>query len=457
MDSMSALDASFVYLENETQHLHIGSATVFEGPAPDAKEIRDHVASRLDLVPRYRQKLRFVPFALGRPVWVDDPDFDLDYHVRRTALASPGGRAELHDLMGRIVSQPLDLDRPLWELWVAEGLADDRWALLAKIHHCMVDGVAANDLFASLLDVSPDAPRRERRPWSPASAPPPWRLATDALLETMREPGEALARVGTSISSPARTLKRLADFADGLSTFGGFGQTEVESSLNGPLGAHRRWRTIDMSLDDVRKIRAAHGGTVNDVVLAAVTRGFRDLLIARGEPVEGRCVRSLVPVSVRTEAEHGHFDNRIAAMFVDLPVGIEDPVERLGTLRADMEERKAHHQTAPSIVLNALTDHTPPPIFALTLKTLFRLEQHAVQTVTTNVPGPQQTLYLAGRAMHAAYPYVPLFGSVRIGVAVYSYAGQLGFGVSGDYETVRDIDVLASGIGDGFDALLRTC
>lgn len=456
MDAMSAQDATFLYLEDEFNHMHIAVVAVFEGPPPAAAEVEEMIASKLDRVPRYRQRVRFVPFDLGRPIWVDDLRFDLAYHIRHTALPEPGNREQLNTLVGRVMSQKLDRGRPLWELWVVEGLEDGQWVMLSKTHHCLVDGVAGSDLMAVLLDRAAEVKYREAKPWTPARRRSGLALVSQSLLEGLRRPQAGLQFVSRSVSAPRRALRELASFAEGLSTFRSLSSSELESSLNGPIGPHRRWRRAVTTIADIKKIRSVHGGTVNDVVLSAITGGFRTLLLSRGEPVEGRAVRSLVPVSVRRDDERGAFNNRVAAVFIDLPVGISDPVERLLAVRGAMDELKEHHQAEASETLLSLSGFSPPALLALGARLFAKLEQHVVQTITTNVPGPKQPLFAAGRRMLNAYPFVPLAGSVRLAIAIFSYAGTVHFGVTGDYETASDIDVLASGIDRGIAELLET-
>jgi WS/DGAT/MGAT family acyltransferase len=454
MDRLSFTDASFLYVENEVNHMHIAVVALFEGPPPHADEFESMIASKLHLVPRYRQKVRFVPFDAGQPVWSDDQHFNLGYHVRHTALPKPGSDEQLRTLVGRVMSQQLDRAKPLWELWVVEGLSEGRWAILSKTHHCMVDGVAGSDLLSLLMDESPDSDHPLAEPWTPAPRPTALSLLTDAVIDGIKTPSEGLSALRQVVTAPTRVLENLAEIGDGLSTFRRFMGSEVESSLNGPIGPHRRWHWAETNLAEIKRIRSALGGTVNDVVLAAITNGFRELMLARGEPVEGRCVRTLVPVSLRREDQHGEFNNRVSAMFAELPMDLDDPVERLRSLHEQMGDLKEHHQAAAAESLTSLSGFAPPALLALGARLLAGVEQHAVQTVTTNVPGPQRTLYAAGRRMLTAYPYVPLAGSVRIGVAIFSYAGDLTFGITGDWETTADIEILAKGIEAGISELL---
>jgi WS/DGAT/MGAT family acyltransferase len=455
MDALSPQDSSFLFIENEINHMHIAVVAIFEGPRPTGDEIEEMISSKLDRVPRYRQKVRFVPFDLGQPIWVDDESFDLNFHIRHTALPSPGGEEQLFTLVGRVMSQKLDRARPLWEIWIVEGLDDDRWAMISKTHHCLVDGVSGSDLMSVLLDDSRDAAHPDAHDWKPSRKPGVLSLMAHSLSDNWRLPREGLRAFGRVAATPRRALRALGDFGDGLSTFRRLSNTPLEGSLNGPIGAHRRWRSARTTLADIKRIRQAHGGTVNDVVLAAIALGFRSLLIARGETVEGMRVRSMVPVSVRREEERGTFNNRVSAVFVDLPVDIENPASCLEAVREEMDRVKAHHQSDAAETLSTLTGYSPPALLALGARLVADVEQHSLQTVTTNVPGPREPLFAAGRQMLAAFPYVPLFGSVRIAVAIFSYAGQLTFGVTGDYEGAPDIHILTDGIEHALSRLLE--
>jgi diacylglycerol O-acyltransferase len=452
-NTMSPLDASFLHIENDKAHMHIGSVAIFEGPAPSYDDIRAMVAAKLSLVPRYRQKVRFVPLGLGRPVWVDDPHFNLTYHVRQTALPTPGGNEELRNLVGRVMSQQLDRSKPLWEMWVVEGLDAGRWALLSKVHHCMVDGVSGTDLLAVMLDQerSPAPPPSEA--WQPRPEPSSMQILGTALVERAISPYEMLRSARATTRAPREVASRLYQATRGLVAMRGLIRS-AQSSLNGPVGPHRRWVWARSQLRDVKAVRAALGGTVNDVVLAVITNGFRELLISRGEPVEERTVRTMVPVSVRSQGERGTYNNRVSAMFAELPVGISDPRERLDSIRTQMEGLKESKQAVAGEVLTSLTGFAPPMLLSLGTRVFMRIPQRSLNTVTTNVPGPQFPLYAAGKRMLEAFPYVPLAGTVRIGIAIFSYDGSLNFGITGDFDSATDIEVLARGIENGMAELL---
>ena len=455
METMSALDASFLHVEDAVSHMHMGSVGIFEGPAPPQDVVLAAVAGKLHLVPRYRQRVRFPPLALARPIWVDDSHFHLDYHVRRTALPAPGGDEELRNLVGRVMAQKLDRSKPLWEMWIAEGFGDDRWALVNKLHHCMADGVSGTDLLSVVFDVERRSRPAEIPPWAPAPQPSTPRIVGSALAHrATRTPYEAARSVWATARGPARAAGRAAEITRAVTSLRTLLRPPAGTSLNGPIGPHRRWAWARGRLADVKAIRTEYGGTVNDVVLAVITRGFRDLLLGRGEPVEDRVVRTMVPVSVRMPAEHGTYNNKVSAMFADLPVRIADPVERLATVRVQMQDLKESHQAVAGSTLTSLGGFAPAMLLALAGRVATRTPQHSVNTVTTNVPGPQHAIYLAGQRMLEYFPFVPLGGHVRIGVAIVSYDGALNFGVTGDYETAPDLQVLCDGIDAGIAELL---
>jgi diacylglycerol O-acyltransferase / wax synthase len=441
MERMSAQDASFLHIEDDTTPMHVGGVSIFEGPPPPFGEFQAMIASKLPLVPRYRQVVRFVPVALSRPVWVDDPHFNLSYHVRRTALPSPGGDGELKTLTARVMSQNLDRAKPLWEIWVVEGLDDNRWALLSKVHHCMVDGVASTDLMAVLFDAERE-PTRElpTDDWRPEPMPSEARLVAGALVDRIANPLAAAEALAGSLRAPRELAALVEQTATGMIRSAGIVRPPPASSLNGPLSPHRRWSWARGRLADVQLARKAHGGTVNDVVLAAITGGFRDLLEERGETTD-RVLRTMVPVSVRRPGERGTYNNRVSAMFAELPVGEPDPVARLQSITAQMAGLKDSKQAVAGEVLTSLSGFAPPMLLAL-------------NTGTTNVPGPQFPLYAAGRRLLESFPYIPLFAQVRLAVAIFSYDGGLYFGASGDYDSTPDIDVLCEGIERGLAQLV---
>jgi WS/DGAT/MGAT family acyltransferase len=450
---MSAQDAMFLYIEDANNPMHIGSVAIFEGPAPPYGDLVRMVARKIHLVPRYRQRVRFVPLQQGRPVWTDDPRFQVLYHVRHTAVPPPGGDDELRNLAGRILAQPLDRDRPLWEIWMVEGLADGRWAIASKTHHCMVDGVAGTDLLSVIFDTSPHPRPGPEVPWAPEREPSDLRLVGEAWVDRLVEPLRHLSALPPIVRAPLRDPRRALDVVTGLAgTWLLPRRTPLQ--LNGPIGPHRRWAWIKGSLAEVKEVRRTLGGTVNDVVLCAVTRGFRELLLNRGEPLDGRTVRTLVPVSVRTEAERNVLNNRVSGLFPDLPIDEEDPVPRLAEISRRMRALKESGQAEAGHVLIGLADLIPASSLAIAGRLGVSAPQRLVQTVTTNVPGPQTPLYVGGRRLLDYYPYVPIGGWLRLNVAVISYIGELNIGVTADYDSVPDLDVFCGGVERGLAELL---
>ncbi|HEY5077915.1 MAG TPA: wax ester/triacylglycerol synthase family O-acyltransferase, partial [Acidimicrobiia bacterium] len=390
---MSPLDASFLHIENAVSHMHIGSVAIFEGPVPAYEEFVAMVAGKLPAVPRYRQKVRFVPLDLGRPLWVDDPHFNLGYHLRHTALASPGGDRELRNLVGRVMSQQLDRHKPLWEMWMVDGLDHGHWALVSKVHHCMVDGVSGTDLLTVVLDAEPEPPPPMPDDWRAEPEPTDLRLVVDSIGALVASPYEQLRAARSVTRAPRQVLTQMGEVARGLRAWTGVVRPTPVSSINGPIGPHRRWDWARTTLADVKTVRRALGGTVNDVVLTVLTRGFRELLLAREEDVENRVVRTLVPVSVRTPGERGTYNNRVSAMIAELPVGLAAPAERLGAIRAQMDALKESKQAVAAEALTSLSGFAPSLLLALGTRVAMRIPQRNVNTVTTNVPGPQWRLF----------------------------------------------------------------
>jgi diacylglycerol O-acyltransferase / wax synthase len=457
MELLNPLDASFVDAEDQDTQTSfaIASIAIFEGPAPTYEEFVTAIGRRLPLVPLYRRKLRKVPLNLGSPVWVEDPNFDLRYHIRRTALPPPGGDEELRRLMGRVMTQRLDRDYPLWEYWFVEGLDQDRWALISKVHHCMVDGVSATDLYRVLFDTSrepaPPPPVEDRTvPPEPSGL----ELAARAVWDLARLPlrdGTAIQRL---LADPDTALRQAGDALRGLARMAGALWPAPGSSLTGPIGRQRRYTWARASLGDVKMIKRELGGTVNDVVLAAISSGFRTLLIARGEEPAPSMLPSLIPVSVRHQGEESLYDNRVSALVANLPVHIADPVERLAAVRTQLAELKQSKESTAGEAVVSLGRLTPFPLASMFVRLAFSLPQREIVTVTTNVPGPQQPLYALGRELVEIIPYVPIATRLRIGVSIFTYNGKVTFGLTGDYSTTPDIAVLARGIEDGIAELL---
>ncbi|MGW1992637.1 WS/DGAT/MGAT family O-acyltransferase [Embleya sp. NPDC001921] len=460
MDRLSAMDAGFYFVEDENVPMHVGCVLVFEGPVPAYGDVIRLFVSKLPDVPRYRQRVRTLPLHLGRPVWVDDDHFQILYHVRHTAVPAPGGADQVRNLAGRLFAQRLDLSKPLWEVWLVEGLAEGRWAIISKVHHCLIDGVAGTDLLQILLDwrehpepaepVDPD-------PWLPEPAPSTFDLIADGLRDAVAAPVKHLAAV-PALAREMRSGSELADIVRALAgSLPGTAHRLLETSagsLNGSIGPHRRWVWAASDIAEIKRVRKEFGGTVNDVILAAITRGFRDLLAARGELTTEQVVRSLVPVSVRSPRERNTLNNRLSAILVNLPVGEDDPVARLASVRAQMDDLKRSRQAAGADVLTGLGNFAAPTLLALGSRTALRFPQRFLQTLTTNVPGPRVPLYMLGRPLAEMYPYVPIASTMRISVGIFSYLDRVTFGINADFDAVPDVQVLADGIRAGFEELV---
>ncbi|HUG86410.1 MAG TPA: wax ester/triacylglycerol synthase family O-acyltransferase [Euzebya sp.] len=449
---MSVQDAAFLHIEDDVTPMHVGGVAIFEGPAPSHELLTSRIEANLALVPRYRQRVQLLPLNLGLPLWVDDQHFTLEYHLRRTAVPAPGGERELHRLVGRIISQHLDRARPLWEMWAVEGLEDGRWAIVSKVHHCMVDGVAATDLMSVLFESARDSRPAEVQPWEPEGGPGVLEVGRQSLAGALRPLG-SLRSIRATISAPGQALRDASQLVQASQPFVRLLRPAPRTSLNGPFSPHRRWMVARAPLEDLKQVSRSTGATLNDAVLAAIAGGFRDLLTARGEPLDGRVVRTLVPVSVRAETERGKLDNRVSAVFVDLPVGLDDPIARLTDIRRQMDGLKQSHGAVAGERLVQLAGFAPPMLAALSARLATRVPQYTINTATTNVPGPQHPLYFAGCRLLESSPLIPLVASVRIVVGIFSYDGALTVGVTGDYDHAPDIDVLCHGIEAGIAAL----
>ncbi|MBV9606932.1 MAG: wax ester/triacylglycerol synthase family O-acyltransferase [Solirubrobacterales bacterium] len=453
-DRLTGLDSSFLHLERDAAHMHVAGCSVFEGEAPAHDELIEAIESRLHLVPRYRQRLAFVPLGQGRPVWVDDPHFKVRYHVRHTALPRPGGDAELKRLAGRVFSQALDRSRPLWELWLVEGLAGDRFALLSKTHHALVDGVSGVDIATVLFDTSPEplpvaAPQHH---WVARPLPTPAQLLADALLERATVPAEVVRGVRAALRGPRTVAAKVGQALGSVGAVARTGlQTAPPSPFNVRIGPHRRFTWVRADLAEFKAIKNSLGGTVNDVVLAAVAGALGNYMRLHGQPTDGVELRAMVPVSIRADIERGALGNRVAAMWAALPVGITDPVARLHTLSEEMQDVKSSGQAVGAEILTRLSGFAPPTIMAQAAR--LQARQRLFNLVVTNVPGPQFPLYLLGRELEAIYPMVPLAENTALGIAILSYNGQLNFGLVADYDALADVEVLADELRASIEAL----
>jgi diacylglycerol O-acyltransferase len=450
---ISALDASFLHLEKAGARLHVASITVFDGPAPPYDELRELIESRLHRVPRFRQRLADVPLAQGRPVWVDDPHFNLRYHLRHAGLPAPGSEEQLKNLAGRLFAQRLDRTKPLWELWLVDGLRDGRFALIAKSHHALVDGVEAVDLTTVLFDTDPATPPpATAQRWTPRPLPTSAQLLGDALFERVTRPAE-LTRTARAV---VRTPRRLLNSArDGLQAMGALGFAGMRPApptpLNVKVGPHRRYTWVDAELAELQRVKDSLGGTVNDAVLAVVAGALGRFLRHRGVDTEGLALRALVPVLVRGEGHGRALGSEAAPMWVSLPVGIEDPVRQHAAIRDATAELTDAKGAIGARALTDLAGFAPPTIMSQAAR--LQQRQRFFNLVVTNVPGPQQPLYLLGRRLRTLYPVVPLAGGQALGVAVMSYDGRLGFGLLGDYDALADLDALADMLRTAIDAL----
>ncbi|HEY2601202.1 MAG TPA: wax ester/triacylglycerol synthase family O-acyltransferase [Thermoleophilaceae bacterium] len=456
---LTGLDASFLHLENGGAHMHVAGVMLFDGEPPDYEALVAATEARLHVVPRYRQKLAFVPLGQGRPRWVDDPHLNLRYHIRRTSLPKPGSEEQLRALAGRVFSQPLDRDKPLWEMWLVEGVEDGpdgpRFALFSKTHHALVDGISGVDIVSVIFDAAPEPPESlEDAPrWTPRPEPAQAQLLAEALVERATVPGE-IARSFRALWRTPRQLARAAGSSlvgVGAMAWAGL-RPPPPSPYNTEIGPHRRFAWVRASLDDVKAIKNALGGTVNDVVLAIVAGALGRHMARNGaDPVD--TLRALVPVSVRSEEERGALGNRVAAMMAPLPVSEDDPQRRLTTIAAAMQGVKRSGQAVGAQVLTELSGFAPPTLMAQGSRLVST--ERFFNLVVTNVPGPQFPLYLLGRELREIYPMVPLAKGQALGIAIMSYNGRMNFGLLGDWDALPDLDDLAGDLEDSLAELAR--
>jgi diacylglycerol O-acyltransferase / wax synthase len=424
--------------------MHVASVTLFEGDPPPYDDLLEGIERRLHLVPRYRQRLANVPLGQGRPKWVDDPHLNLRYHVRATALPAPGTEEELRAVAGRVFSQQLDRDKPLWELWLVDGLEGGRFALLAKTHHALVDGISGIDIVSVLFDVSPEpvAPADPGNRWLPRPLPTGAQLLGEALLERATVPGEVARSVRAVFRAPRRVLEGARDAAVGVGAMAWAGLNPAPPTpYNADIGPHRRFTWVRADLAQLKAIKNELGGTVNDVVLATVAGALGRHLRRRGQQTDGLELKAMVPVSVRSEIDQGALGNRVAAMMAPLPVWCQEPVARLDIVRERLKDLKAGGQVVGAQVLTELSGFAPPTIMGQASRLMSR--QRFFNLVVTNVPGPQFPLYLMGREMIETFPMVPLVKNQALGIALLSYNGHINFGLVGDFDLLWDLDELA--------------
>jgi diacylglycerol O-acyltransferase / wax synthase len=457
-DRLSALDSAFLHLEdNSTAHMHVASVMVFEGTAPSAQALVEHVLSRLHLVPRYRQRLAYVPLQQGRPVWVDDPYFNARYHIRHTALPKPADEQALKRLAGRLFSQRLDRSKPLWEIWLVERMVGGRFALIAKTHHALVDGISGVDITTVLFDAAPEpAPTAgPAEPWTARPLPGSAKLLGEALRERMTVPAEMGRGARALLRAPRKAVSQVVDglTSIGATAIAGINSPAPDTPFNVQIGPHRRYTFHDASLSEFKAIKDSLGGTLNDVVLTVVTLALGRYLRNRGTNTDDLVLKAMVPVSVRAESQRGALGNQVAAMWAPLPVGVRNPAECLSQVSSAMADLKKSGQAVGARVLTNLAGFAPPTILSQAAR--LQARQRFFNLVVTNVPGPQFPLYVLGRRLQVLYPVVPLAQRQALGIAVMSYDGHLGFGLLGDYDALPDLESIAKDLAWAVASLAR--
>jgi diacylglycerol O-acyltransferase len=455
-DRLTALDSAFLHLEDHsTAHMHVASVMVFDGKAPTLQELVEHVENRLHLVPRYRQRLAFVPLSQGRPVWTDDPHFNPYYHIRHTALPRPADDVALKRLAGRLFSQRLDRSKPLWEIWLVQNMSGGRFALVAKTHHALVDGISGVDITTVLFDTArePAAPTAPPTPWSAKPLPGQAKLLGEALVERATVPGEMVRGARALVRAPRKAFSQVKEIVEsvGATTLEGINAPAPPSPFNVDIGPHRRYTFLDADLAQFKAIKDSLGGTLNDVVLATVTLALGRYLRDHGHDTDGLVLKAMVPVSVRPKSDRGALGNQVAAMWAPLPVGVENAAECLHRIAKSMEDLKNSGQAVGAQVLTNLAGFAPPTILSQAAR--LQPRQPFFNLVVTNVPGPQFPLYLLGRRLQVLYPVVPLAQRQALGIAVMSYDGHLGFGLLGDYDALpgleeieKDLELAVAGL-----------
>ena len=456
LDRLTAIDASFLHQEGPVSHMHIGALVIAEGPPPPYVDLLDAIRRRLHMVPRYRQRLVFPPANSGRPLWTDDTDFNLVYHVRHTALPAPGSHEQLQNLCARVFSQQLDRSKPLWEMWLIEGLDDGSFGLLTKAHHAMIDGIAGVDLATVLFDLGPEPTPIDESldPWVPEPSPNPVDLLRAGAAGMAKASIAVTAKAFEALRTPDRALLDAREAAEGIGEIVWAGLNPAPTTpLNVEIGPHRRFATVVSELSGFKAVKNVFGGTVNDVVLAVVAGALRAWLQRRGVRTEGMELRALVPVSVRVQDERGEAGNRLAAMRGPLPVWVADPVERLGVVREAMADLKESKQAVGAEVLSNVQNFAPPTVLAQASRINF--STRLFNLLVTNIPGPQFPLYVVGRKMHTVFPIAFLPKDHALAIAIMSYDGHMNFGLLGDYDALYDLDELALAIEDALAELVE--
>jgi len=457
-DRLTAMDASFLVFESETCPLHVSATLVYEAGAMKRKDggidvdrYRNATNAILHRVPRYRQKLQWIP-VVQHPVWVDDPEFNIDYHIRHTSLPRPGSTRQLKELSARIMAQPLDHSKPLWESWLIEGLEGDRFAIISKFHHCMIDGASGQEL--ALLLMSPDPEHRVK-----GNAPrfAPRRAPTDSELlrsEVDRYAGFAARSFQSLTQEAGSVVKDLGNRIGAFRrAFSAVGEPTSESPLNGTIGPHRRFDWLDMPLEGVKQVRRALGCTVNDVVLAIVAGAVREFVTRRGVSPATLPFRVATPVSIRSEDERGELGNRVSQWYVELPIDEDDPMKRVERIQAATRELKESNSALDADAIMDMVEWTPTVLMSLAGRAASGSAPYNL--MVTNVPGPQFPLYMEGAKMLAQYAQVPLAEGTALGVALVSYDGTLCWGFNADYELLPDLDAFVRAIDDSYHELAR--
>ena len=459
-DRLSPLDVSFLSSETSTTAMHAGGVAVFQPPDEgfDYERLVELISQRIALVPRYRQRVKQVPGHLANPVWVDDEDFDVTYHVRRSALPKPGTDAQLRELVGRLQGRRLDRNRPLWEIYLVEGLEGGRVGIITKTHHAMVDGVSAVDIGTVILDLTPEPREVPSDEWRPTREPGAAALVVGAVTDLVKRPTQALDTARSAVGDARATLGRVGSVAGGLlSSAATMARPAPDSPLNAQLGEQRRFGMAKTDLDDYKRVRKVHGGTVNDVVLATVAGALRTWLLTRGESVNpSTTVRAMVPVSVRGDDPRGQLGNRVSSYFVDLPVGEGNPVVRLSQVSFAMRGHKESGQSVGADALVQLSGFAPPTLHSLGARVASGFTRRLFNLVVTNVPGPQFPLYAAGARMLEMYPVVPLAKGQAVSIGLTSYDGRVFYGLNADRDAMPDIDVLAGCLEESLAELVGT-
>ncbi|MBA2255918.1 MAG: wax ester/triacylglycerol synthase family O-acyltransferase [Thermoleophilaceae bacterium] len=453
-DRLTGLDESFLHLESDSAHMHVAGLMLLSGEPPAYDELLEGIEARLHLVPRYRQRLAFVPYGQGRPRWVDDPHLNLSYHVRATALPAPGSEEQLRALAGRVFSQGLDRDKPLWEMWIVHGVEGGRFAVLSKTHHALVDGVSGVDIVSVLFDTKPepDAPPDPGRAWLARPLPSGPQLLAEALVERVTRPAGLAASAVSLMRRPMEAVSAAGAAVSGLAAMVGTTLRPAPTTpYNQSIGPHRRFAWVRCSLADVKAVKDELGGTVNDVMVATVAGALRRHLRRRGVATDGLELKAMIPVSVRSDDARGALGNQVAAMMATLPVGVGDPVARLTAVSEEMRDAKGGGQAVGARVLTELTGFAPPTIMSQAAR--LAAVQRVFNLVITNIPGPQFPLYLHGRELLDLMPMVPLAQNQALGVAIMSYNGRISFGLNADYDALPDLDDLALDVRGSLDEL----